>query len=130
VGKVYNIADTQTVGHGAAVAYYGPKGGGEALHLGEWEQATLALDLDVGDGSESVVITVEGKADANGDWFTMPFHDLAAAADQWVQATSKTLTADATKALCLVTVWVPYLRVGVDNNGANDCLVTAHLITQ
>lgn len=130
MGKVYNIAEAVTVADGAEVTYFGPEGGGEALHLGGWEQATLALDLDVGDGSESVVIAVEGKATADDDWFTMPFHDLSAAADQWLQATSKTLTADTTKALCLVTVWVPYLRVSVDNNGDSDCLVTAHLITQ
>jgi len=92
--------------------------------LDGWSQITFLVDADVGAGVESVVFDVEVAIDRDGDWFSVPVHDLTSAAAKDVQAASVTITADAQAALFALLDSVPFVRVNVTNNGANPATVT------
>ncbi len=92
-----------------------------AALIGQYSHLDLYVDIDVGAGSESIVVTAEVSSDGGTTWLTAPFRDLATVGGDWM--TSKTFTADAEQWLRIETV-ARMVRVKAANSGANSAVVT------
>jgi len=94
-------------------------------YVDEPSQAVLIIDVNVGAGSECVIVIVEVSPDAV-TWY--PTNVLDMSQTQWDSVTCVTYTADEARARALLPFWAPYLRVGAYNNGTNACTITCRAL--
>jgi len=95
---------------------------GTGAGIERYRQGHLAVDLDVGAGTEDVTLALQARYPDDGEWFDVYAVDLT---DNGAITNEQQYTADITAVITRVREFHRYLRLVVTNAGDNAATLTA-----